>query len=157
MLLISSIQKFIYNLIQPFKVKKKKSSRRSKKRGIMEKKNIIITLVILVLVFIVLISVIPNKQPPQDLLEPKTQVISSLTCEERCKNKDCLKDCYTITINKAVLTQDISLCNTIPLEESKQLCLDKINLKAAVLSKDQGKCNLIINENLKQTCLENAK
>ena len=123
----------------------------------MGKKNIIITLVILVLVFIVLISVIPNKKPSQDLLEPKTQIIPSLTCEERCKNKDCLKDCYIITINQAVLAQDINLCNTIPLEESKQLCLDKVNLKTAVLSKDLGKCSLIVNENLKQTCLENAK
>ena len=123
----------------------------------MEKRNIIITLAILVLVFIVLISVIPNKEPPESLLEPETPAISSLTCEERCANNKCLKDCYTITINKAVLTQDISLCNTIPLEESKQLCLDKINLKTAILSKDLGKCNLIVNENLKQTCLENAK
>jgi len=123
----------------------------------MEKKNIIITLVVLVLVFIVLISVIPNKEPPESLLEPQKQIISSLTCEERCKNNECLKDCYTITINQAVLSQDISLCSTIPLEESKQSCIDKVNLKTAILSKDQGKCNLIVNENLKQTCLENAK
>jgi len=138
-------------------VKKRVSSRKhSKKRGNMKVKNIVNVIAILIIAFIVITSIIPEKKQADYNLNQQQRTYSS--CEERCTNNDeCLKDCYTATINQAVLKSDTKLCETIKVQEQEQSCLDKIYLKEAIIAKDLSKCDLIQSSSLKQTCMENAK
>ena len=132
------------------------SQKHRKKRGNMKVKNIVGVIAILIIAFIVITSIIPEKKQDDYALNQQQRVYTS--CEERCANNDeCLKDCFTATINQAVLKSDTKLCETIKVQEQEQLCLDKIYLKQAISAKDLSKCNSIQSSSLKQTCMENAK
>ena len=129
--------------------KNKHSYKKSNKKEVnMQTKKVIAIIAVLVIAYLVINSLIPDKTT--DTVVPKKQNVYQ-SCEERCVNNDeCLNDCYITDINIAVLNSDVNACNKIPLESSKQLCLDKVNLKL-------DKCDLIQDTSLKNTCLENAQ
>ena len=131
---------------------------KNKKRGNMNTKKVILIIIVLALAVFVFTLIKPEEDETQ--ITPPISGGKQLyqTCEEGCSgNNECLNGCYITTINKAVLDSDLNLCNTIKHDESKQSCLDQINLKLAVRNKDLSKCELIKSVSLKNICLKNAK
>ena len=121
----------------------------------MDTKKIIITVAIIVLAFLVINSLIPEKEQEE---VPTQTTVQYKTCEERCQgNQECLKDCYITTINIAILESDVTKCDKIPVPESKQYCIDSVYYKIATTTNDETKCDSIQDSNLKSNCFENVQ
>jgi len=115
--------------------------------------KILITVAVLIIAFLVVRTLTPEKTQKQ-VAQP---VVEYKTCEERCvNNQECLKGCYITTINLAVLNSDFKKCDEIPLQESRQECIDLVYYKVATTTNDESKCNNIQNNNVKSDCFKNA-
>lgn len=121
----------------------------------METKKLIILIVIALLVLVVIISFLPDKEDsnPQDNVFENQRV--QYTCEEKCSiNLGCLKACYYVDINKAIVAKDVNLCNNVN-NMIRQDCIDKVNFAKALQENNPSLCNNIVNQDLRQSCLSN--
>ena len=119
----------------------------------METKKLIIFIVIALLILVVIISFLPEKEglDPQDNIFDNQRV--QYTCEEKCTtDSECLRACYYVEINKAIVAKDINLCDKVN-NLIKQDCIDNVNLAKALQENNLNLCNNIVNQDLRQECL----
>ena len=135
---------------------KNSHKKKEKKRGKMDVRRIGFLLIFLVFVYLVVSSLIPEKQEEVKIV-PEKQVQKSFTCEERCNsNLKCLNACYYTEINKATITKDKSYCEKLP-NSIRQGCLDQIILAKASESNNRGLCDQILTQKIKQDCFNLVK
>ena len=91
---------------------------------------------------------IENSSSTQDLSICKNlSENDKIYCENKIKNSSDI-DIFT----KAIETNNINDCQKITLLETKNNCLDTINLQLAINNNDILKCNLIKDTNKKENC-----
>ena len=121
----------------------------------MENKNKLILFIIILIIAFVVITYLKNLNVKEKTIVDTQQITTPklLTCEESCNdNQECIKGCYIIKLNQAVVSKNIKLCEEIPDQEYKQTCKDNVNFNLAQLNKDILKCDLILNNDAKETC-----
>lgn len=126
-----------------------------KKRGNMETKKLVIFIVIALLVLVVIISFLPDKESsnPQDNVFEEQR--AQYTCEEKCSDDvNCLRACYYVDFNKAIVAKDINLCNNVN-DMIRQYCIDNVNFAKALQENNPSLCNDIVNQDLRESCLNN--
>ncbi len=116
-------------------------------------------LIVLVFVYLVVNSFTLNKvdvDPSKNKFEEKI-LDTKITCESKC-NEDvsCFDACYSVEINKAVISGDAEKCNVLP-SLIKQRCVDKVGLKKALKENNKILCDNLITKDIKELCLRILK
>ncbi len=123
--------------------------------------NFLVVLAVIAIIILIIFMSTRNKTTPE---ETKTTSLEA-QCKEICKeNEDCYNECLNPAVvdetdlvdsNKfidALNNNDVSKCSEIIDEDTKNLCIDSIQLNKAISENDETLCNNIKDENLKNRC-----